>query len=236
MTVATMSLLLRIDVDRPYGRAPLPRHALSRLASDFWCPRMEAAGYLKELKAMLTVLQRHRARAHVFFRRCTLPSRSVLQAMRDGGHEVGLHLEDSRSFECFLSEKSHLEAHVGAPVRALSKHGSGQHRYGRRHYAPYEPEKYVDWGRRTGMRLFMGNLEDPTVAATLDEDGFRSHPAAFWLEPPWRDVDRFTVDWLMDYARRSDVVLLVHPENIFADGALFRDFERVVASVETRVL
>jgi hypothetical protein len=231
-----MALIVRIDVDRPYGRSPAWRHILSRLSSDLYFPKIEQLGYLEELRTMLGMLNRHAARAYVFFRRCTLPSPPVLQLLAEGRHEVGLHLEDSRSFESFREEVRLLEAHLGARVSAVSKHGSGGARYGLHHHAPYEPERYVEWLGRAGMKVFLGNLEDPAMPSSRTGAGVQVFPAAFWLEPAWRDVRRFTVDWLLSRARSTDVVLLVHPENVLAEPALVRDFDRLLQSLETRIL
>ncbi len=230
-----MALIIRIDVDRPYGKHPLPRHVLSRLGSDFYFPKLQALGFLDELKQMLLLLNERQARAYVFFRRCTLPPASILKLMDDGKHEAGLHLEDSRSFETFLEEKETLERHVGRPVFAVSKHGSGKVQYGARHYAPYEPEKYQQWARRAQMKTVFGNLEDPTLEPSR-VDGFFFFPSAFWLEPHWRDTARFPDDWLLANAPRRDTVMLVHPENILEDPELTRSFTNLVSHLESKTL
>src|SRR5688572_5219974 len=100
-----MALVVRIDVDRPYGRYPFYRHVLSRLSSDLYFPKIDYIGYLDELKWMLRTLNEKNAKAYAFFRRCTLPSPSVLNLIAQGGHEIGLHLENSRSYETFVQEK-----------------------------------------------------------------------------------------------------------------------------------
>ena len=229
-----MALIVRIDVDRPYGREPFLRHVASRMSSDFWWPRMESLGYLRELKEMLRWLNERGARAYAFFRRCTLPDESVLELMDSGQHVMGLHLENSRSFETFLREKDDLERHLGRRVHAFSKHGSGSGQFGRSHYAPYEPVKYVDWARKSAMNLFLGNLEDPTLEPEIT-DGLRVYPSAFWLEPPWRDTGRFPVEWLVRKAKETDVVLLVHPENVLASADLAADFQTLTGAITTRI-
>ena len=230
-----MAVIVRIDVDRPYGREPLLRHLASRISSDVYLPKIRGLGYLRELETMLQLLNERKVPAFVFFRRCTLPTEQVLETMRAGRHSVALHLEDSRCYETFLAEKALLEQHTKRPVRAMSKHGSGREKYGRRHHAPYEPEKYVQWAWRSGMNLVLGNEENPTTASTQPQPGVVFYPAAFWLEPHWRDCTTFSVDWLIDRARRHDVVLLVHPENVLADRALLDDFLRIVESCEAMV-
>jgi hypothetical protein len=231
-----MSLIIRIDVDRPYGRHPFPRHVLSRVSSDIYFPRVAGFGYLTELKIMLTWLNGAKARAYAFFRRCTLPSLSVLKLLDLGGHEIGLHLENSRSYATFLGEKRIVERHAGRKVVAVSKHGSGGMQHGLHHYAPYEPQRYVDWARQASMRLFLGNLQDPSLELERPGRELLYFPSAFWLEPSWRNTKTFTVDWLLEHAQQRDIVLLVHPENVLADPELVADFKKLIESLESRIL
>ena len=76
-----MALIIRIDVDGPYGRRPFARHCLSRLSSDLYFPKIAGLGYLAELRTMLDWLNAEGARAYVFFRRCTLPSSPILEQL-----------------------------------------------------------------------------------------------------------------------------------------------------------
>jgi hypothetical protein len=230
-----MALIIRVDVDRPYGRRPLARHVLSRVSSDFYLPKVNTLGFLAELQTVLALLNRARARSYVFFRRCTLPSKPILDQLDTGAHQIGLHLENSRSFSTFIEETQIVEHHIGRKVLALSKHGSGGAKFGFHHYAPYEPGKYVEWARQTSMRLFLGNLEDPSLEPMDAGNGLLVFPSAFWLEPPWRDTTKFTLDWLLDEAPQRDIVLLVHPENVLAHPGLVADFRKVVSAVESRV-
>lgn len=231
-----MALIIRIDVDRPYGKQPLLRHALSRLSSDFAFPKIETLGYLRELKIILEMLNKEKTKAYIFFRRCTLPSKEILSLICQGEHEIGLHLEDSRSFNNFLNEKEILERHIGRSVFSVSKHGSGGAKYGFHHYAPYEPDKYIEWARQSGMRFFLGNMEDPSIRQPMHEPGFRVYPSAFWLEPAWRNTKLFTIDWLLSEAKSFDIVLLIHPENVLADPVLFQQFQLLLLSVDTKIL
>jgi hypothetical protein len=230
-----MALIVRIDVDRPYGKTPFLRHVLSRVASDFYFPKLRAFSYLQELEVILQILNEAKAPSHVFFRRCTLPSKPVLELLKAGGHEIGLHLENSRSFETFSHEKAMLERFIGRPVVAVSKHGSGKHKYGFHHHAPYEPDKYIEWAQRSGMRVFLGNLEDPTLPPSRRGD-LQVYPSAFWLEPSWRDTRKFPVDWLYAQAKTSDVVLLFHPDNVLAEPSLAWDLKRLIRALDTRLL
>ncbi len=118
----------------------------------------------------------------------------------------------------------------------MSKHGSGGAKYGFHHYAPYEPERYIEWAQQASMRVFLGNLEDPRLEPKRDAGGLLVFPSAFWLEPSWRDTEKFTVEWLSNRARSQDVVLLVHPENVLADPGLVADFKKLIGTLESRVL
>jgi hypothetical protein len=231
-----MALIIRIDVDRPYGRRPLLRHFLSRLSSDLYFPKVSGFGYLDELRTMLEWLNEEGAHAHVFFRRCTLPSESIIKILDAGGHEIGLHLENSRSLETFLEEKQIVERHIARRVLSVSKHGSGGAKYGFHHYSPYEPERYVDWAKHASMKLFLGNEQDPSIEPRHAGDGLLVFPSAFWLEPHWRDTKNFTVEWLLDRAQFRDIVMLVHPENVLADPALVADFRRLIGTLESRLI
>jgi hypothetical protein len=207
------------------------------MSSDLYFPKIAGLGYLSELQTMLGWLNEVQARAYVFFRRCTLPSAPIMQMIERGGHEIGLHLENSRCFSTFLEEKQLLENHIGKKIPSFSKHGSGGSKYGLRHYPPYEPEKYIDWASQASMRLFLGNLEDPRLeSTTANGSGLIVFPSAFWLEPSWRDIEKFPVDWLLDRAQRQDIVMLVHPENVLADAGLTADFKRTIRTLESKVI
>ncbi len=229
-----MALIVRVDVDRPYGKSPPVRHCLSRLSSDLYFPKIVGLGFLAELQTILTWLNEERTRAYVFFRRCTLPSKAILELLNLGQHQIGLHLENSRSFASFIHEKQILENHIGRKVFAVSKHGSGGSRFGYHHFAPYEPDKYVEWVRKASMRLFLGNLQDPSLDPIEAGGNVLVFPSAFWLEPPWRDVKKFTVNWLLDSALSHDIVLLVHPENVLAHPGLIADFKTLIRKLESR--
>lgn len=230
-----MPIILRIDVDRPYGKRGIFRHSLSRLASDLYFPAVESCGYLRELVELLQLLNAKGKCAHVCFRRCTLPSSKVLALMKAGSHIASLHLENSRSYNTFLAELTYLEHYIGDRVWCFSKHGSGRMRFGCWHYAPYEPEKYIEWAKLAKLRLFFGNLEDPSILP-IRAGPITFYPSAFWLEPHWRDVSRFSLKWLASEARKRSIVLLLHPENVLLLPGLMREFEMFLEDVAVATL
>lgn len=230
-----MALILRIDVDRPYGKAGLLRHVASRVSSDLYLPRMNWLGYLRELQAILEILNERGKSAYVFFRKCTYPTPQICELMQEGGHLFGLHLENSRSSSTFHEELLSLEHKLGMKVTAFSKHGSGRMRLGLHHYPPYEPERYLPWAMDLGMNYFFGNLEDPELEPQKHGD-LTIYPSAFWLESSWRDVDRFPIEWLLREAAERDVVLLLHPDNVTASAPIMREFLLALDKLNTVVL
>jgi hypothetical protein len=230
-----MALIVRIDVDRPYGKQGVLRHVASRVASDYFLPRMTWLRYLDELKMILRILNANGKIAHVFFRKCTYPTAEVCELMEAGGHQFGLHLENSQSAETFREEHGALEQVLGRRVVEFSKHGSGRLHLGRHHFAPYEPERYLPWARQAGMKVFFGNLEDPELRPVQDGE-LLYYPSAFWLEPYWRDTKRFPMEWLLREARERDVVMLLHPDNVTASPEITREFRMAIETLKTVVL
>ena len=228
-----MALILRIDVDRPYGKQGIIRHVASRLRSDYYFPVIQRLRYLDELKIILTLLNARRLAAFVFFRKCTLPSAEVKDLMSAGGHIYGLHLENSRTIDTFRNEHLYLQNCLHSPIETFSKHGSGKHRYGRNHYAPYEPQKYVDWGRELGLKLFFGNWEDPSIEP-VKEVSFTYFPSAYWLEPHWRSGEQYNIRWLMSESIRRDIVLMLHPDNVTSSKQIMDEFITVLDHLEFR--
>jgi hypothetical protein len=226
-----MGLIIRIDVDRPYGKQGILRHIASRISSDYFLPRIEGLRYLDELKTILHILNANGKPAHVFFRKCTYPTPAVCELMEKGGHRFGLHLENSRSAETFREELGSLEQTLGRRVVEFSKHGSGRLHLGRHHYAPYEPEKYLPWATQAGMRLFFGNLENPELRQVQDGE-LLFYPSAFWLEPHWRDTKKFPIEWLLNEAAERDVVMLMHPDNVTSSAEITREFLMAVEGLE----
>jgi hypothetical protein len=225
-----MALIVRIDVDRPYGKQGFVRHVASRIGSDYFLPRMDWLRYLEELRTILHILTVNGKSAHVFFRKCTYPRIEDLSA----GHFWGLHLENSRSEETFKEELSSLERRLGHKVVEFSKHGSGRLHLGRHHYAPYEPDRYIPWANRARMKLFFGNLEDPELLPVRD-GGLLYYPSAFWLEPFWRDKKKFPIEWLLEEAKSRDVVMLLHPDNVTSDPEIMHEFKLAVEKLDTAV-
>lgn len=231
-----MAVVLRVDVDSSYGRKNLINHFFSKLTSDLNLPSISILPYLAYLNIFIDYLNDNSYKAYFFFRKCTLPNRKVLTTLNNGNHVIGLHLENSRSFESFKKEIVELEKLIDKKIEVFTKHGSGQHKYGFHHYPPYEPEKYLEWGSRLEIKIFMGNLEDPSFTCTSSKEGIIFFPSAFWLEPYWRDTKKYDINWLINESNKRHLVLLIHAENIIYNKKLFNDLDFILSNTGTTLI
>ncbi len=231
-----MAIILRIDVDSPYGKKRILHHIFSRLTSDLNLAPIIKLPYLKDLNYFISYLNKKAHKGYFFFRKCTLPNTEVLENLKKGGHRIGLHLENSRSIETFNAELKLIKEKLNSKIEVFTKHGSGKHKYGLHHYAPYEPEKYLMWGTELGMKLFLGNLEDPSIPNYRTHDGLLYFPAAFWLEHYWRNTSVFDINWLIKESKEKDIVLLLHAENVVHNTLFFDELELILQNTETKIL
>jgi hypothetical protein len=232
-----MSLILRIDVDSPYGKRNVINHIGSRIASDFDLQPFLILPYLKYLIEFINYLNIKSIRGYFFFRKCTLPTPEILKLLQKGGHVIGLHLENSLSLDTFKCELDILEKSINSKVEVFSKHGSGKYKYGLHHYPSYEPLKYLEWGSKLGMKIFYGNLEDPSISSIKTNQGIIFFPAAFWIEHHWRNTISFDKNWLIREAQFRDIVLLMHVENIMnSKNELYNELEYILHNTEIKII
>jgi|ERR1039457_4226028 hypothetical protein len=231
-----MSVILRIDVDSSYGKKNLLNHLFSRLTSDFDLPPIMRLKYLEYLSNFIKYLNDKSIQGIFFFRKCTLPTKELLKDIQAGGHVVGLHLENSRSFETFKNEVEIIENSINSKVEVFSKHGSGIYKYGYYHYPSYEPEKYLKWGLNLGLKTFFGNLEDSTISSYYTDEGLLFFPSAFWLEHHWRDINSFDINWLIRESKIRDIVVLIHVENILNNKLYSDELDLIIQNTQIKIL
>ncbi|MGV3599483.1 MAG: hypothetical protein ACO1PI_16595 [Bacteroidota bacterium] len=222
-----MALILRVDVDKPYGRHTLLRKVLSKIKEDYFPALPIKAGYLSHLKQFITFCNQHRVSGHFYHRISTAPDAETLNLQAKGGHITGLHLENSRSKETLKSELEELQRKVnGLKVDTFSKHGSGTYKLGKYHYAPYEPLKYKMWAKELGLKYFSGNGIAEKPEDLEDVDGYYEN--LFWVEPYYRSPNFNKLADVVATAKNKDVVILIHPCNYLADKQTKEDFEMLV--------
>jgi hypothetical protein len=219
-----MAIILRVDVDKPYGNHTILRKVASKVKEDYFPKMSFHSGYLSHLKEMLRLCNENNIQGTFYHRICTLPDFESIELLKEGNHEWGLHLENSRNEETFISEWNEFRNHPGCnQTSSFSKHGSGVHKLGKYHYPIYEPEVYKVWVENKNLQFPSGNgIASRKEELFSDESGF--FKSLFWLEPNYRNIGYDKVEYLIEAALESDVVALIHPCNFVSDPIARKDF------------
>jgi hypothetical protein len=221
-----MAILLRVDVDKPYGHHNLVRRIASKLVEDYELKIFPFLSYLPHLKELLWMLNENQVSGFFFFRLCTFPDKETKQLLERGHHSAGLHAENTRTAESFLEEVKQFNL-CGISCSCFTKHGSGTLKLGKHHYPPYEVSRYRDWARKYNIKFFSGNgtphTEDDLI---LQEDGF--WPNLFWMEHDYRSKSFNTLQQFKAAAIKHDVVLLIHPENFYSYPILSIELQEII--------
>lgn len=221
-----MPFILRVDIDKPYGHHTLLKKVLSKIREDFYFPAFNSLGYLLPTVDFLNFCNDLNVPAFLYFRNCTIPSLQVKDLIRKGGHVVGFHAENTLSIETFSSELKLFEKRIGFKVNFFTKHGSGKLKLGRFHYAPYEPEKYKQWGTNLNLDFSFGN----GIAKNFNDLGVTNkfYENMFWMEPEYRDSNFNRIENLIDYAKEHLIVLVIHPANFYTHKHVKQDLEKLI--------
>lgn len=228
-----MAIILRLDIDKPYGRASLPSKILSKVREDYVFPALNAAGYLRDLARFLEWLNEEKIPALSYHRICTTPNARVKHLLHQGGHLFGLHAEDTRTLDTVKGEIEWLKRlNPELPLHSFTKHGSGELKLGRRHYAPYEPDKYREWAKALQLPFLFGNgiAKSPEVFSSKQD----FYPDMFWFEPGYQDEKFSSVDAALDAADAGSLVLIVHPENLYAIRKVKDDLTALIKKAKDR--
>jgi peptidoglycan/xylan/chitin deacetylase (PgdA/CDA1 family) len=220
-----MGIILRLDLDKPYGNSGMIQRIASKMIESTGSGNFRLPGYLKAAKQVLTILNKRNVPAVLFVREVTLPDSELLELINDGGHEIGHHLENSRTLETYRAEQSRVAKACGRALCCFSKHGSGQLKLGKNHDVPYEPEKYLGWGAQTGMKLFLGNGTDPEKSCLQMSQGLYWFSDAYWLHTAYRNTRKHSIDYLEEASRQREIVVLFHPENYISSGQVRRELD-----------
>ena len=222
-----MAIILRIDVDNPYGYENFQLKALNFLALNYGFPGVETLGYLKYLKLLLTDLEDRGIRATFFFKAKTIPRSRELRSTILERHEVGFHAVRTDNFKAFLEDFQRVNRTFEGKVTGLSKHGSGAWKGERGHTWRYDPERCIEYARRLGLRYFSGNGENPREEVKLVR-GVLYYPSAFWVNRK-RRAPEFTVEWLIEETQTRDIVVLFHPYEWGTNSQVRSDYEKIVS-------
>lgn len=223
-----MSLVLRVDVDKPFGHASLMRKIASKLVEDYLgsiSPNFPK--YLSHQIQFLQYCNDNSVPGFFYYRTCTKPSKVVSELMKAGGHKTGFHAENTRSLETLSAELGRFRDFVSpAPVETFTKHGSGVLKLGKHHYPPYEPNKYKEWAKELNCSFPFGNEICEKEEDLFEVDGF--HDAMFWIEPDYRNPKFNTIEQVLSAAKHHRVIVLIHPENFASHKTVSDEFKTLV--------
>lgn len=232
-----MVLLLRVDVDNAYtpiGNTSIVRKMkliLNYLNENYWAPHIEFLGYNEAFLRLINDMHERGIRASIFFKYITLPNKRTIDFLHDEGFDVGMHILTAKNYDEFLKEKKYIEKKIKTRIYGFSKHGDGLKKLSRKHAWRYEPEKYIKWGIRSGMKYFSGNKHDIITDVVLFND-FCFLPKVFYIEPYMRRI-KATVEEAIDHVNSGYVVVaLVHPRNCVLRDDVKRDFEKLISKAD----
>jgi hypothetical protein len=223
-----MSIILRVDVDKPYGNSNFLRKICSKLEEDYVSFRiLNSKKYLTHLIGFLEFCNTNKVPSILYFRHCTIPNKKVLDLIKIGGHKIGLHAENTRSFETFKNELSLFRKKLNSEkVDSFSKHGSGNLKLGKYHYPPFEPQKYLEWSKSLDIRYISGNDIAEKKEELFAANNYFSR--IFWIEREYRSKDFFDLKKVVDAAKENDIVVLIHPCNFDSTKAVLDDFIELI--------
>lgn len=223
-----MPLILRVDVDKPFGHSNLIRKISSKVFEDIiGTPPLKFYKYLSHLIEFLEYCNSEKISGFIYHRICTSPNKKVTDLLIDGKHKFGLHAENTKSYETFLSEFHDLKKrNPKLIIESFTKHGSGQLKLGKYHYPIYEPAKYREWSKKANIKYHSGNgIAQNTNDLLCKNDEFDN---VFWLEREYRNEDLFEIEKIIELAKTEKVVVLIHPCNYHSFKVVKDDFQNLV--------
>lgn len=222
-----MGVILRIDVDNPYGWQSFGKKTLNYLRLNWGFPAIKKLGFLKFLDILVDDLGERSVQASFFFTTITTPKN--LEAYKR--HEVGVHLVSAQSFNEFLRELNQISEKTHREIRGFTKHGSGKIKLCRTHAPEYKQEKYIDWAQKANLKYFLGNGENPKEKQFF-AGNVLIYPSAFWMSKD-RRADKYDVDWLVKETKNRDIVVLLHPYNWATSPQIRKDYEKIMDKIDT---
>lgn len=226
-----MSLILRVDVDKPYGRGNVFQKTKSKIREDYWFPAIHRLGYLRCLEDFLGFCNSLSISGMFYFRSCTIPTKHVLKLIDSGNHILGFHAENTKTLSSFKLELNKFSDKLnGRSILTFTKHGSGKLKLGKNHYPPYEPEKYKQWSEELGIKYLFGNEICNSENDFVNKNCFLSK--MFWINRAYRDSNLDSIEEIVEIAKYNNVPIIIHPSNFCINEVVRSDFEKLVRSAK----
>jgi len=224
-----MALILRIDVDKPFGHKSFIKKVKSKLFEDYFSfSSIFLPGYLNHLKEFIVFCNENHVVGSFYFRLCTFPNKKIEDLLKIGGHRIGIHAENTRSFETLKEEIEKFKKNgLQLNIDSFTKHGSGSLKLGKYHYAPYEPDKYLEWASVLKIPFHSGN-GIPKTKEDLIRKSNGLIENVFWLEKEYRDPKLNKLEDIIEISKEIDVVVLIHPSNFQTYSHVKNDLETLI--------
>jgi len=226
-----MAIILRIDVDKPFGVNGLANRIKSKIAEDYFCIG-KSFGYLSHLRKLINVCNENNVTGHFYFRICTLPTNDIIELLKKGNHIIGLHAENTNNYDTFSNEFDIVNKHFNGELYDFTKHGSGKLKLGKFHYPPYEPEKYIEWAKKKNTKYILGN------GIVQNENDFVKqndiYQNMFWLEHDYRNANFNDINVVIELATSLTVPIIMHPCSFDADIEVYKDFQKLISAVKSQ--
>ncbi|UCG02604.1 MAG: hypothetical protein JSW11_01160 [Candidatus Heimdallarchaeota archaeon] len=229
-----MPIILRIDVDNPYGYYSFPKKVLNYFSTNYrrFPIRYDFLGYLAQAKSLFHTLREAKIPATWFFRVQSRPNRKFQQELLSSGHEIAYHAERTASLRYFQDDLQELSKNLPTPILGYSKHGSGQLKLSKYHTVEYDFPSLIKLGQEMNLRYFTGNEEIPTLEP-LQMGELQVFKGSFWLDENYRDVVRYPITWLIEAASKGKtIVLLTHPYKWVYSRKEKEDFQTLVEAID----
>ncbi len=218
-----MSLILRVDVDKPYGRSKIFKKVLSKTREEFYFPRIEILGYLEDLNIFLDYLELNSIFAHIYFRNCTTPSTQTINKIKI--HKIGFHAENTQSIDTFKRELDSFKSKFPElNISSFTKHGSGILKLGKEHHPKYEPQKYLRWSKDLNIDYLFGN----SAWSKHSDKKNTYYEHMYWINKAYRTNDQPLIPDIVQMANSQNIVILIHPSNYISESQVKNDFHRIV--------
>lgn len=226
-----MGVFLRIDVDNCYSWKNLLQKSLNYLCLNypFIAIRSPKLGYHSFMNDLLQIINDQDIEAGWFFQPNTTPKRNILDKLKKTNQVLGYHCVSSYSFESFFKGLHSLEKKLSLKLNMFTKHGSGKLNLNRFHTPEYNESELVEFGKLSSLKLFSGNLEDPSLKSREDGD-LKVFPSTYWINPRYRDTSKFDLEWLESYAKHNTVICLIHPLRLLLEEDTSQEFNKFLNS------
>ena len=216
-----MPLLLRVDVDKPYGNSNIFFRCLSKLNENYSFFNFTLSSYLHHFEDFINVINKENIPSFIYFRNCTVPSKKYFNLNKLKNHKIGFHAENTKSLNTLKNELDEFKIKLDNKIISFTKHGSGQIKLGKNHYYKYEPNKYLEWSQKLNMKFYFGNGIIEKVEDLYNENYF---PNMFWMHKNYRSQAINSIDKILEISKTHIIPILIHPSNFQSNFQVRSDF------------